>query len=499
MRTILSTGPVAVGFLLLSLAGCGKDESPGLVRETWDACYLDGSRIGYVHTAYYRETDAGRPIVKIVVDSKLALVRFGKRVEQESRETTWRSEEGAVSRFEVSAGQGASQQKTTGTVAGDKATIVLTAGGKAATQPIDWPAGTRSSTGVEDELRAAPLKAGETRRFPMFLPMFNSVVNVDLKHAGVESVELDGSRRDLTRVDVRATPKTQTDQYLESTYWTDDRGETLKLAISALRMTAVRTTAVRAQAPNTEPQPDFALAMLVRPDPPLSDAHQKHFVRYQVKLAHGAAAEAFPSATYQAVAAAADGSAEITVVALRPDVASPAGTVDATPVEADRRPNPFIESDDPQIVKAATEQGGADPDPWKTAVRLEGFVQSHLRRVDFSKLFDTAAEAYRSKKGDCTEHAMLLCALLRARGIPARTAVGLVYAEGEQAFGYHMWTEAYIGDRWIPLDATVGRGGISAAYLKVSDTNFNGVDPMTTLLPVTKLLGRLKIGVVEAR
>jgi transglutaminase-like putative cysteine protease len=94
---------------------------------------------------------------------------------------------------------------------------------------------------------------------------------------------------------------------------------------------------------------------------------------------------------------------------------------------------------------------------------------------------------------------MLLCALLRARGIAARTAVGLVYVEGSQAFGYHMWTEAWIVDRWMPLDATVGRGGISAAYLKVSDTNFQGVDPLTTLLPVTKLLGRLKIGILEAR
>jgi transglutaminase-like putative cysteine protease len=490
-------------FALVLATGCGDTATPApdsLVRETWDAVYLDGARIGYVHTTVYRATDAGRPVEKVVITSKLALIRFGNRVEQESSETTWRTPEGAVSRFEVIAGLGDSRQTTTGTVSGDKATLVLSAGGKSATQPIDWPAATRSSTGVEDSLRAAPMKAGETRRFPMFLPMFNSVVDVDLKHAGVESVELEGAApRNLSRIEARATPPAQPAQHLDSTYWVDETGETLKLAIPALRMTAVRTTAERARAPSTQPPPDLAVASFVRPEPPLADAHRKQFIRYGVRVAEGSATQAFPAASYQAVQAAADGSVEITVVALRPDAPSPAGAAQVPPGEADRRPNPFIESDDPQIVQAAAANGGADPDPWTTAVRLEAFVKAYLEEVNFSQLFATAGEAFRSKKGDCSEHAMLLCALLRARGIPARTAVGLVYVEGAQAFGYHMWTEAYIGDRWMPLDATVGRGGISAAYLKVSDTNFDGVAPLTTLLPVTKLLGKLKIEILEAR
>ena len=53
--------------------------------------------------------------------------------------------------------------------------------------------------------------------------------------------------------------------------------------------------------------------------------------------------------------------------------------------------------------------------------------------------------------------------LARARGIPARVAIGLVYMEGEQAFGYHMWTEVYIDKRWIPIDGTLALGGIGAA------------------------------------
>ena len=74
-------------------------------------------------------------------------------------------------------------------------------------------------------------------------------------------------------------------------------------------------------------------------------------------------------------------------------------------------------------------------------------------------------------KGDCTEHAVLLAALCRARGIPARVAIGLVYVSAAQGFGYHMWNEVWIDGGWIPLDATIARGGTGAAHLKLADSS----------------------------
>ena len=76
----------------------------------------------------------------------------------------------------------------------------------------------------------------------------------------------------------------------------------------------------------------------------------------------------------------------------------------------------------------------------------------------------TASDVARSHSGDCKAHAVYLAALARARGIPARVAVGLVYSDRLAAFGYHMWTEVYIDGRWIPLDGTLGLGGIGAAF-----------------------------------
>ena len=79
----------------------------------------------------------------------------------------------------------------------------------------------------------------------------------------------------------------------------------------------------------------------------------------------------------------------------------------------------------------------------------------------------SAADVARSLEGDCTEHSVLLAALCRARKIPARVAIGLVYyqprGEASPGYAYHMWTEVWVNQRWTPIDATLGRGGIGAA------------------------------------
>ena len=93
---------------------------------------------------------------------------------------------------------------------------------------------------------------------------------------------------------------------------------------------------------------------------------------------------------------------------------------------------------------------------------------------------------------------MLLAALCRARGIPARVAIGLVYYEPKQGFAYHMWNEVWIGQQWVPLDATLGQGGIGAAHLKVSDSNLSSASPITALLPVVEVMGQLQLEIVAA-
>jgi transglutaminase-like putative cysteine protease len=172
--------------------------------------------------------------------------------------------------------------------------------------------------------------------------------------------------------------------------------------------------------------------------------------------------------------------------------------LDAAPTDAERRPNSLIQSDDSRVLAMAREAAGDEADPWQVAKRLEAYVHKAVRNKNFSQALASAAEVARTGEGDCTEHAVLLAALARARGIPARVAVGLVYVE-PAALGFHMWTEMFIGGKWVPLDATLGLGGIGAAHLKIAQSSLEGADHLASFLPVAQALGQLKLEVLSAR
>jgi transglutaminase-like putative cysteine protease len=186
---------------------------------------------------------------------------------------------------------------------------------------------------------------------------------------------------------------------------------------------------------------------------------------------------------------------EVTVRAVRPGDGAAAPASDR-PTAADSTASPQIQSDEPAVVDLAREVLPGETDAWTLACALERQVKQKVRLKNYSTAMASAAAVAKSLEGDCTEHAMLLAALCRARKIPARVALGLVYYAPGRAFAYHMWTEVWIGDRWIPLDATLGLGGIGAAHLKIASTSMSGAQAHGDLLPILSALGQLRLEVV---
>ena len=90
-------------------------------------------------------------------------------------------------------------------------------------------------------------------------------------------------------------------------------------------------------------------------------------------------------------------------------------------------------------------------------------VYEHIEHKDMSRGWDLASRVARDGRGDCTEHAVLLTALARSFGYPARVVIGLVAVlPGDEAedpgpgvFG-HAWSEIHDGITWRVVDATEG-------------------------------------------
>lgn len=95
--------------------------------------------------------------------------------------------------------------------------------------------------------------------------------------------------------------------------------------------------------------------------------------------------------------------------------------------------------------------GHADAADRAEALRLA--VRSHITIRDLNTADGSALETFRNRKGDCTEHANMLCAALRIAGIPARVDIGIVHSIDYGAWVGHAWVTAWIDGRWTLLDA----------------------------------------------
>lgn len=119
--------------------------------------------------------------------------------------------------------------------------------------------------------------------------------------------------------------------------------------------------------------------------------------------------------------------------------------------------------------------------------QLERWVYSRLEKTG-AKNATNARDVLRNRAGDCTEHTLLLVALARAAGIPAREVGGLAYA-GDAGFAWHAWAEYHDGSHWRSVDPTWDELPVDATHIKLNE------DPRE--LSWLNLVGRLKMKVLE--
>jgi len=78
------------------------------------------------------------------------------------------------------------------------------------------------------------------------------------------------------------------------------------------------------------------------------------------------------------------------------------------------------------IAKDALSKLPQDASDMDKALVLRTKVFEYIDEKDMSTAFASASQTARDKKGDCSEHGVLLCGLLRASGIPSRGVMGMV-------------------------------------------------------------------------
>jgi hypothetical protein len=159
------------------------------------------------------------------------------------------------------------------------------------------------------------------------------------------------------------------------------------------------------------------------------------------------------------------------------------------------QPEPFIESDAPEVLAEASKAVAEVMGPRAQAERLVRYVNALIEKKPTVSL-PSAREVLRTRVGDCNEHTVLYVAMARALGIPSRIAVGLVYLHG--AFYYHAWPEVYLAGPagrglWLPVDPTLNEFPADATHVRLAR---GGLDRQAAILP---LIGRLRMSILEAQ
>jgi hypothetical protein len=147
----------------------------------------------------------------------------------------------------------------------------------------------------------------------------------------------------------------------------------------------------------------------------------------------------------------------------------------------------FLNLASPEIAGAAMKLTGVS----HPIQSVENFVFNHIKDKILGIPLVPAAEIYRMKRGDCTEHSVLTVALLRKLRIPARAVVGILLTEEfrdrQNNFVYHMWAEAFVNGKWILVDATrPGSKGLNR-YVAFAYHNLKTEAPLPYLRAVSSI------------
>jgi transglutaminase-like putative cysteine protease len=480
----------------LALAASEAARGETSVQESWDAVFLAGAKVGYIHTFVEPLNDRGRELLRVRVDMVLSFKRLNNDITMELRYGTIETPEGSVLRLDTRTLASTQEIRAHGDVINNEMTLTLEGSGQSQQVTIPWGPEVRGPYAVEQSLSREPMKVGQTRKLRTFIPDLNKICDVTLTAKSMEDVELGGGeKRALLRVDQTTTLEGKPRPEYDMTAWVDSTGQVLKSVSSVMGgIVTYRTTKEGAQT-ETKAQLDQILASIIKVTHKITSPEQRRSINYRVKLKDDDVSSLIPSDRRQTLRTGTDPTTGTLLVKTAGPNDGPAGPAEVDPEFL--RPNTLITSEDPKVVELARKATAGVTDPWQRSQRIEKWVAQNLTEKNFKTGFAPASEVARNLTGDCTEHGVLTAAMCRAVGVPSRVVVGLVYADHLGGFGYHLWNEVYVNRRWVAIDPSFDQTSVDAVHIKLSDTSLAGVSPYEAFLPVVRVLSKMTLEPLE--
>ena len=442
----------------------------------WKGVYYRGDKIGF-SVGQTTPTALGYELRE---DGRLQMTLLGAPASVRLRSLAVVDRTFALVRFEFSLDPGTGPTEVSGELHGRRLDLRIRTSAGERTESRTLPEPPALALNLPRSLVARGLEPGQSIDVTVFDPL-------TLRNA---PMRVEVQAREIVRAAGRPVPAFRVESRfagIVSRSWITDVGEVVREE-SPTGLLVVRETPERAQALAVpgEVQADLLEAAAIVPTPATRIDDPTTVERLRVRLR---GAEGFEGPDLEG--------AGQHVVGGVIEVRDPR-TLQPGPAEPDLahllRPEPFLESDDPAVVREAERAvSGAPADPRSRAERLLRHVHALLEKKPTVSL-PSAAEVLKTRVGDCNEHATLYVAMARALGLPARLAAGLVYLRG--AFYYHAWAEVWIAEDdlrglWLPVDPTLNQFPADATHVRLTR---GGLEKQAAILG---LVGRARLSVED--
>jgi hypothetical protein len=500
-------GSIVAGIgMVLVWTVLARADSPGdLVEEIWEVAQVEGVKVGSLHTTVHRMDREGGKCLRASAELDLTFKRNNTLLRLRREYGTEETTDGKVVGVFMRQGQeGGRQLVLAGSIEDGRMHVRIDDG--RIDRRLRWSEDVVGLYRLEHLFQERKPKAEDRWTLKRYDPTYNAVVTIQVAVKEREEIHrfARNDKSKLLRVELTPEPLEAPGikvQPPSEVWWLDESFVPVRRQFELEGLGAVvltRTTREAATAPAAARQlTDIGLKTLIPLNRTVTRPYSTRSAVYRVTLRGDRdPGSALARDAHQEIRNLKGDSFELHV---HPVQKSERRGGSATPQAQYLQSCYFIDCGDARVKELARRATGAEKDAWAKALRMEGWVKQNMR-VDNAAPLGPASEVARQLRGDCRQYALLTTALCRAEGIPARTAIGLLYVERNRRpmMGFHMWTEVWIEGQWLGLDATLGQGGVSAAHIKINDHSWHDTASLTPLLPAGRILGKIAISVLSS-
>ncbi len=507
---------VVLGMTLASARPASASDAPPSFEEEWFVVSMQDPQTkkyapcGHMHSVIKTVGQEVHSKTDMLIEIKRIGAAMKMHVEQSYRETV----DGRPLELRQVMGMGAVPETLVGVVKGDK--IVLTSEQlnmkKDSEHPFDPEI--RFAWGQYLAQKKHGLKPGTTYTVKTFEPTLRKDGPIELSFTvhGRETIDVLGKSRELHRISNSldlGVPGQAGVATVDSEIWVDSEFSPVVMTTQIgglIKMRMFKTS--REHALQRGAPPEMFLEMIVPTRRRVGKDAEQVKLRLRAKKGAKGGLPTLPDTAMQTFERLTKQEATLTI--RRTDWARVRKVgqtdVDDPNVRKFLAASPVCNSEDRRIRRRAREAVEDAETPAKQADALRRFVTDFITEKGMDVGFATASEVIRNRAGDCSEHGVLLAAMARAAGLPARGVAGIVEvpprmvpAGSEGGFGYHMWTQVYIGDQWVDLDAAFDQTECDPTHIAVSLLPLGDegmIDAVAGLIP---LLGQLEIEVLDVQ